>query len=79
MTNAGIYVILWGMARQGQGDVKVTVLLPREEVELFERRFPSHGSKTWFFREALTRFNETFDIDPNEVIGETVANIDLTD
>lgn len=67
------------MAAKGEGDVKITVMLPREEVEIFERRFPSHGSKTWFFREALTRFNETFDIDPNEIIGDAVADITLTD
>lgn len=65
------------VADASRPDTKVTVALPTEELETFQKRFPQHGSITWFFREAIIRFNELFDVDPNEAIGQAVSDIEL--
>lgn len=56
--------------------VKKTLLLPRELVEEFDARHPSHGSFTWFVRSALEKYNEINKTDPDELLSLAVGELD---
>jgi len=55
--------------------VKRTLLIPRDEMERFKSRHGGHGDFTWFVREALRRYNDLNDVDPNELISLAMSDI----
>jgi len=55
--------------------VRKTILVSRDEYEKFETRHPGHGDFTWFVREALARYNEINDTNPEELIALAVGEI----
>ena len=54
---------------------KKTILVPDVEVERFKRRHPGHGDFTWFVREALRRYNDLNDVEPDELVELAVKEI----
>lgn len=57
--------------------VKKIVLFPEKEVERFKARHRGHGDFTWFMREALKRYNDLNEIDPDELIKLAVEGVTL--
>lgn len=57
--------------------VKKTLLVPKTEVDRFKKRHRGHGDFTAFVREALKRYNDLNDTDPDELISLAVGEIRL--
>jgi hypothetical protein len=57
--------------------IKRTLLIPKVEMDRFKARHGGHGDFTWFVREALRRYNDLNDVDPNELISLAVSDLSL--
>jgi len=57
--------------------VKKTILIDKDEFDKFRERHPGHGDFVWFVREALKKYNELNEVDPNELVELAVGEIDL--